>query len=135
MSIIESFQGDYRFLSNFFIEPDGTCVEVEYQQSKCADPKDKARFYRGMPPGQAKRTGKLITLRDDWDRVKLSIMYKLVSTKFTEHFNLSQLLISTYPLELVEGNNWGDRFWGKVKGEGQNQLGIILMQIRDEIMV
>jgi predicted NAD-dependent protein-ADP-ribosyltransferase YbiA (DUF1768 family) len=34
---------------------------------------------------------------------------------------------------LIEGNTWGDKFWGQVKGEGANYLGRLLMKVREEL--
>ena len=31
-------------------------------------------------------------------------------------------LLDTWPNELEEGNNWGDMYWGKVNGFGENKL-------------
>ncbi len=127
---IESFSGAYRFLSNFYIEPDGTCVEVEYQMAKCAD-NSGPHMFDGLSPGQAKRLGRIVALRSNWEEVKLGVMFELVEKKFTDHANLRQLLLDTQQVELVEGNNWGDRFWGVCRGEGENHLGRILMDVRE----
>lgn len=129
---INSFQGTYRFLSNFYIEPDGTCVEVEYQAAKCANEAEETRFI-GLTPGHAKRLGRQVKLRPDWEDVKLSIMEDLVWKKFGEHAGLAALLRETGDAELIEGNNWGDRYWGVYWGSGANHLGRILMRVRDDL--
>lgn len=132
-TVILSFTGSHRFLSNFFIEPDGTCVEVEYQQAKCADYIDVIKF-QGLTPGQAKRLGRKVELVDDWEQIKVETMRILVWQKFVDHPALAERLLATGVSLLVEGNNWGDRFWGRVNdgmGTGENWLGKILMETRE----
>ena len=72
-------------------------------------------------------------LRSDWEEIKYDIMYEVCKAKFTQHPDLAQKLLDTGDEMLVEGNTWGDKVWGQVKGEGQNMLGQILMRIRDEL--
>jgi ribA/ribD-fused uncharacterized protein len=131
-SSILVFRGQYAFLSNFYIEPDGTHIEGEYQQAKCAAPADRVRFY-GLAPGQAKRLGRNVRLREDWEDVKLNVMYDLLLKKFQDHPALAERLRATRPAELVEGNSWGDSFWGVTdwgRGNGENALGRLLMLVR-----
>lgn len=131
---ITSFRGYYRFLSNFFVEPDGSHVEGEYQVAKCADPGERVLFnFQSMTPGQAKRIGQKVRMRSDWDKAKLHVMYDLVSAKFHDHPELARKLLATGDTELVEGNNWGDTYWGMVNGVGENNLGKILMRVRAEL--
>jgi ribA/ribD-fused uncharacterized protein len=132
MGKINSFNGSYRFLSNFFIEPDGTHVEGEYQASKCQVPEQRVAF-RGLSPGAAKRMGRRINLRPDWYEIRLEVMHKYVEQKFLDHPTLASALVNTGDAELVEGNTWGDRFWGECGGVGENHLGKILMSVRKEL--
>lgn len=60
-------------------------------------------------------------------------MLQVVRAKFTQNAELADKLLATGDAHLEEGNTWGDRVWGTVNGVGANQLGIILMKIRDEI--
>ena len=80
----------------------------------------------------AKRLGKKVTLRTDWDSVKIPIMYELVDNKF-KHFDLAEMLLATKNQHLVEGNWWGDTYWGVCKGVGQNKLGKMLMKLRENL--
>ena len=135
--VIWEFKGAYRFLSNFFIEPDGTCVEVEYQRSKCRDNSDIPRF-EGLTPAQAKHLGKQVSLRAYWTAVRVAVMRPLVFGKFYDHPTLAHLLLSTGEAELIEGNHWGDHFWGRVDGGhgmGENWLGRILMETRESMRI
>jgi ribA/ribD-fused uncharacterized protein len=131
--MINSFTGPHRFLSNFYIEPDGTCVEVEYQMSKCVYSGDMDKFI-GLFPGQAKRLGRKIKIRPDWNEIKLEVMRELVSKKFKDHPYLARMLVLTAGRTLTEGNTWGDTFWGVCGGKGENNLGKILMKVREEIL-
>lgn len=135
------FQDNYRWLSNFWIESDGSHVEGEYQAAKALTP-ELREYYREKflagTPGAAKRAGRNIPLRPDWEEVKIPIMYELVRQKFLDDPTLASLLVATGDTPLIEGNTWGDRFWGQTKllnGQwvGHNELGKILMRIREEL--
>lgn len=130
---IQEFKGQYRYLSNFYIEPDSTFVEKEYQARKCADPKDLVRFCFGMNAAQAKAIGQKVKLREDWHDVKIGIMLELVRQKFLDHPALARQLKQTGDAYLEEGNWWNDQFWGTVNGVGLNHLGRILMRVRGEL--
>lgn len=127
---IETFRGQYAFLSNFFIEPDGSHVEGEYQARKSDPP---CRSLEKSSPANARIQGRSLVLRPDWHQVRLGIMRELVEKKFRDHPALAQWLLDTGDTELVEGNWWGDTFWGRCKGVGENHLGRILMEVREQI--
>ncbi len=132
---INSFRGEYSFLSNFYEVPvtyEGLTYqnsEAAYQAQKCADTKDREAF-TAMNPAEAKKAGRTVTLRKDWEDVKISIMTGIVRAKFEQNPDLAERLIATKDAYLEEGNNWGDRVWGTVNGEGANNLGLILMDTR-----
>jgi N-glycosidase YbiA len=72
-------------------------------------------------------------VRKDWHELKTAIMYKVVFTKFKSHADLKKLLLSTGE-ELIIENSPTDSYWGcGPDGLGQNQLGKVLMQIRQEL--
>lgn len=129
---ISSFFGEYRFLSNFYPQNvilDGQVyptVEHAYQAAKTLSEYWRICIRNAGTPGQAKRMGRKVPMRPDWDAVKLQIMEKLLRQKFSEPY-LKKLLTETQPLKLIESNNWGDVFWGCCKGLGENHLGKILM--------
>jgi ribA/ribD-fused uncharacterized protein len=85
-----------------------------------------------MKPGEAKRLGRSDGIRKDWESVKLSIMKELVTIKFSDKF-LGKWLLDTKNEYLQEGNMWYDTFWGVDlrTGQGQNNLGKILMEVRE----
>ncbi len=132
---INSFRGEYSFLSNFYEAPmeyEGLTYpssEAAYQAQKCADPKDREAF-TAMNPAEAKKAGRTVTIREDWEDVKISVMTGIVRAKFEQNPDLAGMLLATKDAYLEEGNNWGDRVWGTVNGEGANNLGLILMDTR-----
>jgi N-glycosidase YbiA len=135
---IDSFTDDYRFLSNFWpaeVTLDGikyTTVEHAYQAAKTVIPEERESIQIQPSPGRAKRAGKDITLRPNWNEIKVHIMEDLLRQKF-KYPELKQLLLDTGDKTLIEGNTWGDTFWGMCNGVGENMLGKLLMQIRKEI--
>lgn len=136
---IDSFDGNFDFLSNFFVEEDGSTVEHLYQASKTLDLGWREAILAAPTPGKAKRLGSKAPLRKDWEQVKVQIMFDLVRKKF-KNKTLAIKLIDTFPTELIEGNTWHDNFWGncscpKCRNKTKsNMLGFILMQIRDELL-
>ncbi len=136
---IESFDEEFRFLSNFYpttVIHDGqvwSSAEHAYQAAKTNIKTQKEAIHRLPSARDAKKMGKLVDVRPDWDDVKVDIMYEIVHDKFHRNRHLGQLLLATEDAELVEGNWWGDTFWGVCKGEGLNNLGKILMRVREEL--
>lgn len=141
MDAIDSFSGQYRFLSNFFparVFLDGVSyqsVEHAYQAAKTISPHVRELFLSGTA-GQAKRKGRAVPLRDDWESIKFDVMLKLLLQKFglDEHPELAELLAATWPRQLIEGNDWDDRVWGVCNGIGENHLGKLLMEVRDHVV-
>lgn len=135
---IDSFDGPYRFLSNFFpltpqILVDGIyyrTVEHAFQAQKTLNETERIWICNAVTPGMAKRIGRTVTLRSDWGEYRLPLMGRLLRQKFSDPV-LRDALIETGDAELTEGNTWGDRFWG-VDGIGENHLGKLLMKLRDE---
>ena len=137
-TIIDRFMGKYWFLSNFYpapVEMDGKLwptVEHAYQACKTNDPVVRGRILIAPKPGTAKYLGQRVRLRENWDEMKLDVMKILVSRKFKE-LELARKLLATRDAQLVEGNYWGDAFWGVYNGAGENHLGRILMEVRKEL--
>lgn len=129
---IDRFVGEHGFLDNFYIEPDGTHVEGEFQSKKNLS---REHEFKGLGPSTAKILGNSIPLRADWEQVKDQVMYFFVWKKFNDHPTLAEKLLATGEAILIEGNFHGDRIWGTVNGEGENRLGRILMQVREELRV
>lgn len=137
---IPSFSKEYRFLSNFWEAPvtyEGVTYlnnEAAFQAQKCLDPNDRPAFAQ-LNPSKAKRLGRQVALRPDWEQVKIPIMTQIVRAKFTQNEALKQQLLATGNLILEEGNTWHDTFWGVDSNtrQGENHLGKILMAVREEL--
>lgn len=136
--MIDVFRGEHAFLSNFYpcevVYDLNTYPTVEhaFQASKTLNESARQLIRQAHTPGQAKRMGKKVTLREDWEKIKVINMTLLVRSKFKNQ-SLRDMLLSTGDQDLVERNTWNDTFWGVCNAVGQNQLGKILVQIREEI--
>tara|TARA_B100000508_G_scaffold111285_1_gene89527 strand:+ start:535 stop:963 length:429 start_codon:yes stop_codon:yes gene_type:complete len=137
---IEGFDGDYRFLSNFYpalVELDGIMypsVEHAYQAAKTLDENERQSILVLEKPGQAKKAGREVTLRQDLEEVKMHVMLDLVRYKFYNCPDLKNKLLATGDAYIEETNWWGDTFWGVCEGKGKNVLGTILMNVRAELI-
>ena len=136
--MIDKFEGEYAFLSNFYdcpVKYRGNMFknsEAAFQAQKCSNPVLVKKFC-AISASEAKKMGKKVDLRPDWELKKDEIMYEIVLAKFTQNLTLKYKLLATGDEILVEGNWWGDRYWGKCKGVGLNRLGEILMKVREEL--
>lgn len=114
---ISEFRGEYYFLSNFYSAPvtyNGMCFEnneAAFQAAKC--PERMTEFCR-LNPSEAKRLGRRVKLRGDWEAVKDAVMYEICKAKFSQNPDLADKLVATKDAELIEGNTWGDRIWASV---------------------
>jgi ribA/ribD-fused uncharacterized protein len=84
-------------------------------------------------PAEAKAAGRALKYREDWERVKFAVMEEVVRDKFTRHPDLAAKLLATGDAVLEEGNTRGDQTWGVYDSKGENRLGKILMNIREEL--
>ncbi len=137
----DSFRDEHFFLSNFapatftYRGISYLNAEAAFQAQKCQTEEEKLLF-TNLSPGSAKKFGRKVALRTDWEDVKETLMEEIVREKFLQNPSLAKALISTYPLDLKEGNSWNDTFWGisNETAKGQNRLGNILMKIRSEFI-
>ena len=135
---IRGFFNEWRFLSNFYpctIKYNGLLfpsVENAYMSAKCKFEEDRIKFV-DIEPSEAKKLGYKIKLREDWEDVKLKIMNELVHHKFFFNSELGDKLLETGDKYLEELNFWGDTFWGVYQGKGKNNLGKILMSVRNQL--
>lgn len=138
---IRGFRGKYSFLSNFYSTPVHALViynghayyntEAAFQAQKC--PERMCEFV-SLNPSEAKHLGRYVPLRSDWDEVKDGIMYEIVLAKFTQNERLRNALLATGDANLIETNNWGDRYWGEdEEGNGENHLGKTLEKVRENL--
>lgn len=136
--MIDGFFGEYRFLSNFWNAP-VTYEGITYQNNECAfqamktlDMEERMSF-ADLTPNEGKRKGRRVTLRKDWEEVKTDIMLDICRAKFSQNEELRTKLLATGDEYLQETNTWNDTCWGVCRGKGENRLGKILMQVREEL--
>jgi ribA/ribD-fused uncharacterized protein len=128
----------FAFLSNYarILPESPVTVEHLYQAAKEACPEDAARIMAAETPGDAKKMARKIKKVDNWDDIKLHIMFNLLLYKFSFEEN-KQKLLATGDEELCEGNIWYDNSWGDchceccIKRSGANYLGKLLMKVRE----
>lgn len=145
MNEIDQFTNQYDYLSNFYycsikhnnaIYPSS---EHLFQALKTNDVNEQEIIRKTNTPAQAKKAGRKVKLREDWENVKKSVMKYVIELKFDQNSSLRYQLLTTYPAILIEGNYWHDNYWGdcycnKCKSiEGKNHLGHILMKYRDDL--
>lgn len=143
MHKVYGFFNDFRWLSNFYISNvilDGETyptVEHAYQAAKTNDPEIRKQIREALTPKVAKRFGtQLVKMTESdkkyWDAKKYWIMMGLIRQKFHNYKELQEKLVATGDAELVEANWWGDIYWGVCNDQGENNLGKILMKVREE---
>ena len=158
-NIIFQFNGNYSFLSTFFpsIIILNLYVNNEYKPIKFKDIETayeygKAYFAHDcinmknilntMSPRDAQIIGnnniKFLNENDliNWENNKFQWMYNINYEKFNQNIDLQIKLVETYPKILINGNIWNDKYWGYSLQDqtGSNNLGIILMLIRDRFI-
>ena len=142
---IREFRDEYAFLSNFYpaemrykdiIFP---TAEHAFQFQKINPDSSVAPYWmeailEARTPSEAKAMGRQVPLVKKWDDNKVEIMHDVVKAKFDQHKDLKKKLLATGTQKLIEGNYWGDEFWGVSlhSGKGHNHLGYILMGIREQ---
>ena len=136
--MINCFDGKWAFLSNFHdseIEFEGITYPTNehfFQAMKTFDVDERRAIANCATPGQAKRMGRRVALRPDWEDVKEAVMLEGLCLKFADE-QLADWLLETGDEELVEGNWWKDTTWGVCNGVGENKLGKLLMKVRGMI--
>lgn len=149
--MIDSFMGDYRWLSNFHeapIEYGGRTFrnsEGAYQAQKFIEDAQmnvSPWQFEALSGKDAKKLAKENKpyIRPGWQDMSLRVMSEVLHAKFSQNKDLRTLLAATYPHVLVESNSWHDEFYGVCRcmgkkpgcgeGLGQNWLGRLLMAER-----
>ena len=142
--MIDKFDDEYAFLSNFYDAPvvyNGITyknTEAAFQAQKTTSIPKRLEF-ANFTARESKKEGRKLALRQDWEEIKQLEMYCICKSKFSQNEHLKRKLIATGDSELREGNYWHDNCWGNCYCEkcknivGENRLGKILMQIREEL--
>lgn len=140
MNKITLFRNEFFFLSNLYpctILYNGIrfgSVEHGYMYHKTESTKCKNEILIIENPLDVKKySKKMARIRKDWHDVKYYVMDALVYAKFSQNEDLKQALLLTGDFELIEGNWWGDTYWGVSDGIGENNLGKILMNTRSKL--
>jgi ribA/ribD-fused uncharacterized protein len=147
-AVIDKFEGDYEFLSNFYRQNLPICFEGEnyptvehaFQAAKTLDKGERTKIRHVTTPGRAKQLGRAVKLRKNWNSIRVVIMLELLRNKFAPE-KMANKLRETKNTKLIEGNYWHDNFWGicvcstcwAIKHKKQNILGKLLMQVRSEL--
>ena len=127
-------RNEYFFLSNMYpceITYNGhtfKSVEAAFQAQKDTSRASEFEYIRGKA---AKRLGRTVKMRFDWESVKLGIMEEILRIKFSDPELKQKLLAVTEPI--VEENTWHDTYWGVCEGKGQNNLGKLLTKIKNDM--
>lgn len=130
--------GEWGGLSNFEpspIEVDGreyATVEHYFQACKAVDDAGHETVRLASSPMEAKRLGRRIRLRPDWEKVKVEVMRAGLRAKFTQHPHLRELLLSTGE-RVIHEDAPNDPEWGWVDGRGRDLLGKLLREVREEL--
>ena len=134
---IERFRGPYGFLSNFHpasVSWGGAeypTAEHLYQAMKARSDGEREWVRTAPTPAEAKARGRALRMAPGWSGRRVAAMREVLREKFGQHPDLAARLVATGDAELVEVNEWGDRFWGRSPdGEGSNWLGGLLMELR-----
>ena len=142
--MIKEFDGKFAFLSNFYpssIHQDGITyptVEHYFQAMKTLNIEQREAIAAAATPGIAKRMGRKVNLRPDWETIKVDVMRTGLRLKFS-NCELAQKLLATCNEYLIEGNTWHDNCWGDcscprcASTTGRNLLGQLLMEVREEV--
>jgi len=129
------FRGDLGFLSNFYPSliiynnVDYRSSEHLFQSLKAKDP-DAAERIRVSDFKDVKKLGRVVEAKDNWDQIRVAVMFLCLQLKFEQNYDLMKDLLNTNNYDLVEENDWGDKFWGVCDGEGENMLGKLLLLLK-----
>lgn len=144
--IISEFVEKYTFLSNFYYseikyqDKIYKTSEHLYQSLKTLNTEEQEMIRMCYNPSDAKKAGRKVNIRNDWDSIKDNTMMMCLKLKFNQNQILQKKLIDTYPALLIETNYWHDNYWGNCickrcqDIEGINTLGKLLMKLRDFYM-
>ncbi|MBM4780356.1 MAG: NADAR family protein [Archangiaceae bacterium] len=136
-----SVTGEFGAFSNFSLHPIRVAgvrwptVEHFFQANKFVGTEQAELIRRARTPAIAAKLGRSrrVTLRRDWESVKVDVMRQALAAKFEQHDDLRVLLLSTGTEALIEDTD-EDVFWGcGSDGRGRNELGRLLVELRERL--
>lgn len=136
VSVITKFRGYNYYMSNrsdykvSFFGLDYDRSENAFQAMKCINKSQREVFCK-MIFKEAKKLGKRVNCRTDWNSIRKDVMFNILLCKFVQHRDIREKLIATCDIPLIEGNVWGDTYWGVCNGVGLNNMGKTLMNVRE----
>lgn len=143
---VAGFSGPNRFLSNFWfcnIRFEGVLypsTEHAFQAAKTLSTAHRKSIAQACSAADAKRLGRRVSLRPDWDQVRTAVMLEINRQKYSQQI-LRRALLATQSRPIFEvTTRWNDQIWGVVQlpgGDyiGANRLGRILTCLRAEILM
>lgn len=135
----------YGVFSNLFRSPvifegeEFPTAEHAYQAGKARKPEVRDWILSAPTPSLVAMSAHGLYTWDiapDWSKTKFDRMKRVLHGKFSQNEDLKNLLLSTGSARLVESaktDNSVNRLWGEVNGKGKNMLGILLMELREEL--
>lgn len=139
VQVIDSFSGQYKCFSNFYYHCHLTNEHL-FQAEKTLLPQSRALILSAPSPRDAKRLGRNVVLRPNWDNLRDEVMYMLLGVKFSTQFSdIRLILYRTGDALLIEGNRHCDQHWGDCRCPkhkdlpGENMLGQLLMRLRSTL--
>lgn len=139
MQTIDKFEGKYYFLSNFFLATivyegkEYASSEHLFQALKTLSEEEREWVRSASTPAEAKRRGKKVKKQKNWHNIRKGVMKDVLRLKFGQNPELATKLKATQNATLIEGNWWGDTDWGVCDGIGDNMLGKLLEEVREEL--
>ena len=126
------FRNEFAFLSNMYpckiVYKDYVFNNAEAFFQACKDGASAHKFV-GIDGFTAKRLGRTVKLRPNWNEIRTRVMKRVLVEKFRQNPELMAKLKEVKG-PIVEDNDWNDTFWGRCRGVGRNELGKILEEIR-----
>lgn len=137
------YENEYYCLSNFSsfaIEENGIVYMTSEHLYHCKKFEDK-KIQQEIIESRSAHDALIIAkkYRDvrnpDWDNIKVKIMKDILMIKLNQHRYIRKKLLDTGDREIIE-NSWKDDFWGWGENmDGQNVLGKLWMEIREELLI
>jgi ribA/ribD-fused uncharacterized protein len=141
------FRGELYYLSNFYPDSPFYFKKTKFKTSehffmtfKTLDKLEQSKIINAPTASAAKKLGKLVKLRPDWEDIKFNVMYMAIYLKFTQNTDILEKLLNIDDDLLIENNIHHDDVWGNclcpkhVDKNGQNYLGRLLKKLKYDLL-